>query len=44
LKTAGSVVARHQQYYKVALQLKKQFGLDEELGDDCTWEYIEPKL
>lgn len=49
LKTADSVLARHAQYFEIAQELKKQFGLEDELADDCTWEYInipgaQPKL
>ncbi|KAL4868293.1 hypothetical protein BDV12DRAFT_209283 [Aspergillus spectabilis] len=46
LKTAKDVLARHVRYYEIAVELKKQFGLEEELGDDCSWEYLNlrPKL
>ncbi|KAL4919156.1 acyl-CoA dehydrogenase/oxidase [Aspergillus aurantiobrunneus] len=49
LKTAQDVFARHVRYYETAQELKKQFGLEAELSDDCTWEYInipdaQPKL
>ncbi|KAL4963409.1 acyl-CoA dehydrogenase/oxidase [Aspergillus stella-maris] len=49
LKTAKDVFARHTQYFEIAQELKKQFGMEEELADDCSWEYlsipgVQPKL
>lgn len=49
LKTAGGVKPRHERYYEIAVELKRHFGLQEELADDCSWEYLnvpgtQPKL
>ena len=49
LKTAGAVKARHVRYHEIAQELMKQFGLEDELADDCSWEYVnvpaaQPKL
>lgn len=49
LKTAGGVKERHVRYFEIAQMLKKQFGLEDELADDCAWEYLnipaaQPKL
>ncbi|KAJ5670858.1 uncharacterized protein N7477_006221 [Penicillium maclennaniae] len=40
LKSAGKVKDRHARYYTIAKEMKKQFGLEDELEDDCTWEYL----
>lgn len=49
LKTADGVKARHVRYHAIAQGLREQFGLDDELAGDCTWEYLDipgaqPKL
>lgn len=39
LKTAADVRKRHERYYEIAQQLKKQFGLEE--LKECSWEYLD---
>ncbi|KAL4808015.1 acyl-CoA dehydrogenase/oxidase [Aspergillus unguis] len=41
IRTAKDVLARHTQYYEIAQDLRKRFGLED---DDCTWEYLPSKL
>lgn len=41
LKGAGKVRERHERYYLIAKELKKRYGLVEELAAECTWEYLD---
>lgn len=41
LKGAKDVRERHTRYYRIAQQLKRQFGLEEELAGECAWEYLD---
>lgn len=40
LKTVDEVRKRHERYYQIAQELNKEFGLEDELADECTWEYL----
>ncbi|KAL4789151.1 acyl-CoA dehydrogenase/oxidase [Aspergillus venezuelensis] len=44
LKGAQGVRDRHERYYRLAQDLKRRYGLEEELTDECTWEYLESKI
>ncbi|KAL5363832.1 acyl-CoA dehydrogenase/oxidase [Aspergillus floccosus] len=41
LKGAGKVRERHERYYRIAQELKKRYGLEEELANECKWEYLD---
>ncbi|KAL2844505.1 acyl-CoA dehydrogenase/oxidase [Aspergillus pseudoustus] len=41
LKGAEKVRGRHERYYRLAQELKRRFGLEEEMGDECVWEYLD---
>ncbi|KAL5340909.1 acyl-CoA dehydrogenase/oxidase [Aspergillus crustosus] len=43
MKTARGVLERHMRYKEIAEELKRELGLVEELGDDCSWEYLNLK-
>lgn len=40
LQTADEVRKRHERYYQIAQELNRKFGLEGELAEECTWEYL----
>ncbi|KAI9375806.1 acyl-CoA dehydrogenase/oxidase [Aspergillus egyptiacus] len=40
LKGSKEVRERHERYYRIAKELKRRYGLEEELAGECTWEYL----